>query len=56
MKLNKEFLRDDLIKLDYHMNEIIDNLICSGRDKEFKKDIEEVQMFLNYWLYHTKNN
>ena len=35
--MNKKKLKDDLIKLDYHINEIIDNLICSGKDKEFKK-------------------
>tara|TARA_R110001606_G_scaffold253096_1_gene400842 strand:+ start:416 stop:574 length:159 start_codon:yes stop_codon:yes gene_type:complete len=52
--MNKENLKNDLIKLDYHINEIIDNLICSGRDKEFKKDIEQIEIFLNYWHVHTK--
>jgi len=52
--MNKENLKDDLIKLDYHINEIIDNLICSGRDKEFKKDIEQIELFLNYWHAYTK--
>ena len=51
----KEFLKDDLIKLDYHTNELIDNLIVRGNDKEFKKDIEEIQRILNYWHYHIKN-
>tara|TARA_R110000744_G_scaffold22844_1_gene58190 strand:+ start:947 stop:1111 length:165 start_codon:yes stop_codon:yes gene_type:complete len=54
--MNKEYLKDDLIKLDYHINEIIDSLICSSKDKEFKKDIEEVQIFLSYWIYHTNKN
>tara|TARA_R100001443_G_scaffold8723_1_gene18161 strand:+ start:126 stop:299 length:174 start_codon:yes stop_codon:yes gene_type:complete len=51
----KEFLKDDLIKLDYHTNEIIDNLIVRGNDKEFKKDIEKIQQILNYWHQHVKN-
>ena len=52
--MNKKKLKDDLIKLDYHINEIIDNLICSGKDKEFKKDIERIEMFFNYWRTHIK--
>jgi len=51
----KEFLKDDLIKLDYHTNEIIDNLIVRGNDKEFKNDIEHIQQILNYWHRHVKN-
>jgi len=48
----KEFLKDDLIKLDYHTNELIDNLIVNGNDKEFKKDIEEIKKIFSYW--HSK--
>tara|TARA_R110002110_G_scaffold9257_1_gene45817 strand:- start:149 stop:322 length:174 start_codon:yes stop_codon:yes gene_type:complete len=51
----KEFLKDDLIKLDHHTNELIDNLIVRGNDKEFKKDIEQIQQILNYWNQHAKN-
>ena len=51
----KEFLKDDLIKLDYHTNEIIDNLIVRCNDKEFIKDIEQIQQILNYWHQHVKN-
>ena len=51
----KEFLKDDLIKLDYHTNELIDNLIIRGNDKEFKKDIEEIQRIFSYWHYHIKS-
>lgn len=50
----KEFLKDDLIKLDYHTNEIIDNLIVRGQEEEFKKDIEVIQIILNYWHNHIK--
>jgi len=51
----KEFLKDDLIKLDYHTNELIDNIIIRGQEKEFKKDIEQIQQILNYWHKHAKN-
>tara|TARA_R110002012_G_scaffold92744_1_gene225092 strand:- start:252 stop:425 length:174 start_codon:yes stop_codon:yes gene_type:complete len=51
----KEFLKDDLIKLDYHTNEIIENLIARGNDKEFKKDIDQIQQIINYWNQHIKN-
>tara|TARA_R110002020_G_scaffold149428_1_gene325686 strand:- start:504 stop:689 length:186 start_codon:yes stop_codon:yes gene_type:complete len=50
----KEFLKDDLIKLDYHTNEIIDNLIVRGQEEAFKKDIEVIQIILNYWHNHIK--
>jgi len=52
--MNKENLKDDLIKLDYHINEIIDNLICAGRDEEFKEDIEQIEMFFSYWRTYIK--
>ncbi|QDP61421.1 MAG: hypothetical protein GOVbin962_12 [Prokaryotic dsDNA virus sp.] len=51
----KQFLKDDLVKLDYHTNELIDNLIVRGNDKEFKNDIEQIQQILNYWHQHLKN-
>ena len=51
----KEFLKDDLIKLDYHTNEIIDNIIIRGQEKEFEKDIEQIKQILNYWHTHAKN-
>ena len=51
----KEFLKDDLIKLDYHTNEIIDNIIIRGQEKEFEKDIEQIQQILSYWNQHAKN-
>jgi hypothetical protein len=51
----KNFLKNDLIKLDYHSNELIDNLIIRGNNKEFKKDIEEIQRILNYWQNHIKS-
>ena len=51
----KEFLKDDLIKLDYHINDLIDNLINRGQQEEFKKDVEEIERILNYWHHHVKN-
>lgn len=50
----KEFLKDDLIKLDYHTKEIIDNIIIRGQEKEFEKDIEQIQQIFNYWHTHIK--
>lgn len=49
------FLMDDLKKLRYHTNELIDNLYVSGQKENFKHDIEEIESILSYWNIHIKN-
>ena len=51
----ESFLYEDLTKLDYHTNELIDNLYVSGQKENFKKDIEEIERLLSYWQMIAKN-
>tara|TARA_R100000781_G_scaffold2691_1_gene4216 strand:+ start:1274 stop:1465 length:192 start_codon:yes stop_codon:yes gene_type:complete len=50
----QQFLIDDLKKVEYHVNEIIDNIYARGQKEDFKKDIEEIEMFFSYWKRHAK--
>ena len=50
----QEFLIDDLNKVEYHVNEIIENIYASGQKENFKKDIEEIEMFFSYWRQHSQ--
>jgi hypothetical protein len=52
----QQFLIDDLKKVEYHVNEIIDNIYARGQKEDFKKDIEEIEMFFSYWKRHSKND
>lgn len=57
----KEFLKDDLKKLEYHAQEIIENLYARGQQEDYKKDIEQIENILIYWNNHIdkliiKNN
>ena len=57
----KEFLKDDLKKLEYHTQEIIENLYARGQHEDYKKDIEQIEGILIYWNNHIdkliiKNN
>ena len=45
---------EDLKKVEYHVNEIIDNIYARGQKEDFKKDIEEIEMFFSYWKRHAK--
>jgi hypothetical protein len=45
----KEFLKDDLKKLEYHTQEIIENLYARGQQEDYKKDIEQIEGILIYW-------
>jgi len=49
------FLMDDLKKLEYHTNELIENIYVSGQKENFKYDIEEIERLFSYWNYHIKN-
>ena len=49
------FLMDDLKKLEYHTNELIENIYVSGQKENFKHDIGNIESFFSYWNYHIKN-
>jgi|TARA_R110001583_G_scaffold21580_5_gene82016 hypothetical protein len=53
-KQMKEFLKDDLKKVEYHIQELIENIYARGNAKEFKYDIEEIESFFFYWKHHLK--
>ena len=46
------FLTDDLKKLEYHTNEIIENIYARGQKDNFKEDIESIENFFSYWEQH----
>ena len=48
------FLTDDLKKLEYHTQELIENIYNSGQSENFKEDIEEIETFFSYWKQHIK--
>ena len=48
------FLIDDLNKLEYHINEIIDNIYARNQQEAFAEDIEEIEKFLSYWKIHSQ--
>ena len=51
----QRFLIDDLNKLEYHTNEIINNIYAGNQQKTFAEDIEEIEKFLSYWKIHSHN-
>ena len=46
------FLTDDLKKLEYHTNEIIENIYTRGQEDNFKENIEVIENFFSYWKRH----
>ena len=50
----QRFLIDDLKKVEYHVNEIIENIYARGQKETFEKDIEEIEMFFSYWKQHAQ--
>ena len=50
----QRFLIDDLKKVEYHVNEIIDNIYARGQKETFEKDIQEIDMFFSYWRQHAQ--
>tara|TARA_R100000231_G_scaffold136964_1_gene112801 strand:- start:262 stop:444 length:183 start_codon:yes stop_codon:yes gene_type:complete len=46
------FLKDDLNKLEYHTQEIIENIYARGQHKDYKEDIEQIEGILIYWNNH----
>ena len=48
------FLIDDLNKLEYHTNEIINNIYARNQQETFAEDIEEIEKFLSYWKIHSQ--
>ena len=56
MKVNlKEFMIEDLKKLENHTIEIIDYIHYLCKQDEFKEEIEEIERFFSYWNTHIKN-
>ena len=51
----QRYLIDDLKKLEYHTNELIENIYANSKQKEFNEDIEQIEIFLDYWKQHAKN-
>jgi hypothetical protein len=51
----QRYLIDDLKKLEYHTNELIENIYANSKQKQFNKDIEQIEIFFNYWKQHAKN-
>ena len=51
----KTYLKDDLKALEFHTNEIIENIYSRCQQKEFKTDIEEIERIFLYWNNHIKN-
>lgn len=47
------FLIDDLKKVEYHVNGIIENIYARGQKETFEKDIEEIDKFFSYWKQHA---
>lgn len=52
----QRFLNDDLNKLEYHTNEIINNIYARNQQETFAEDIEEIEKFLSYWKIHSQFN
>jgi hypothetical protein len=55
LRTMQRFLIDDLKKLEYHTNELIENIYTNGKQKQFNKDIEQIEIFFSYWRQHAKN-
>ena len=55
LRTMQRYLIDDLNKLERHINELIENIYARGQQKEFKNDIEQIEIFFNYWRHHAKN-
>ncbi len=55
LRTMQRYLIDDLNKLEYHTNELIENIYANGKQKQFNKDIEQIEIFFNYWRQHAKN-
>ena len=50
----QNFLIDDLKKVEYHIQELIENIYARGQNEEYKKDIEKIENFLLYWKKHAQ--
>ena len=48
------FLIDDLKQVEYHIQQIIENIYARGLNEDYKKEIEEIEKFFSYWKYHSQ--
>lgn len=51
----KGFLIDDIKSIEKNYNIIRKKIIDYQLDKDIRNEIEELDMKLNYWSYHSKN-
>ena len=50
----QDFLIDDLKKVEYHVQELIENICAREQGEEYREDIEEIEKFFSYWKYHSQ--
>ena len=50
----EEIFIEDLKKVEYHVQELIENIYARGQNEEYKKDIKEIEKFFSYWRQHSK--
>ena len=50
----QQFLIDDLKKVEYHVQELIENICARGQSEEYREDIEEIEKFFSYWKQHSQ--
>ena len=48
------FLIDDLKKLKYHTDKIIEDIYLRTQEDNFEEDIEFIENFLSYWKQHAQ--
>jgi hypothetical protein len=54
----KEFLQQDLLEAHecfYKVNKNIENHFAYQQIEPFKRELEKLDNFFNYWNYHVKN-
>ncbi len=50
----KETFLHDLNRLEYHVNELIDNIYANGKEDTFKNDIKKINDFFILWNRYDK--
>tara|TARA_R100001463_G_C3410789_1_gene209115 strand:+ start:197 stop:358 length:162 start_codon:yes stop_codon:yes gene_type:complete len=51
----KQYLKDDLQKIDYFINILSNKLKDKNIYLDYKNEIDEIEKILLYWQYHNKN-
>jgi hypothetical protein len=50
----KETFASDLNRLEYHVNELVQNIYASGKEDIFKNDIKKINDFFILWNRYNK--